>query len=139
MALLENVPVDAVRHPLEFTILASAQRSAETYNSDDIINPGFRGFALFIDVTAETGTSTIDVKLQYKDPVSGSYVDLTGGSLAQITDTGTFMLLVYPGAGDGDAGTDNLVVSAPLPRIFRVVHTVGGTDFTFSSGGVMLP
>jgi hypothetical protein len=112
------------------TVFESALREA-TVESDDQLNPGARGAVLFLDITAEDGTSpTLDVKLQAKDPLTGKYVDIVGAAFAQKNDVGVDTLVVYPGI----AGEANRRVSDVLPSTWRAVATIGGTspEFTFS-------
>lgn len=114
------------------SVFASSARTA-TENSGDQTNDNARGVRLFLDITAASGSSpTLDVKVQTKDPVSGSYVDLTGAAFAQQTGTATLDLAIYPGIGE----TSNRAVSDVLSSVWRVVATYGGSSpsFTFSVG-----
>lgn len=123
---------DRERNNVEATVLASAARTA-TLNSADQVNYDARGVRIFLDISAVSGTSpTLDVKLQSKDALSGVYVDDPGSVFAQKTATGTDELTVYPGV----TTSANRARSAPLPRTWRVVCTIGGTtpSFTFSVG-----
>ena len=88
---------------------------------------------MFLDITAASGSSPpLDVKVQTKDPVSDSYVDLTGAAFAQQNSTATLDLVIYPGVGE----TANRAVSDVLSSVWRVVATYGGSSpsFTFSVG-----
>ena len=122
----------------DVTIFSSAARTA-TANSDDNFSHGSRGLWVVLDITAASGTSpTLDVKLQRKDPLSGSYVDLPGGVCAQKTGTGTAWLTVYPGIAETTNGSTSDVIS----EVFRAVGTIGGTDtptFTYSLAGSLIP
>ena len=94
-------------------ILASAKRSAGA----EAFSNSFKTFScseirLFVDVTAETSTSTLDIKIQTSPDNSVWY---TATTLTQITAIGQF--------------TDTATVIGPYVRI---AYTVGGTDFTFS-------
>ena len=113
-------------------VFASSARTA-TENSSDQTNDCARGVRLFLDITAASGSSpTLDVKVQTKDPVSDSYVDLTGAAFAQQNSTATLDLVIYPGVGE----TSNRAVSDVLSSVWRVVATFGGSrpSFTFSVG-----
>ena len=104
------------------SVFASSARTA-TENSSDQTNDNARGVRLFLDITAASGSSpTLDVKVQTKDPVSDSYVDLTGAAFAQQNSTATLDLVVYPGIGE----TANRAVSDVLSSVWRVVATYGG-------------
>ena len=112
------------------SVFASSARTA-TENSSDQINDNARGVRLFLDITAASGSSpTLDVKVQTKDPVSDSYVDLTGAAFAQQNSTATLDLVIYPGIGE----TSNRAGSDVLSSVWRVGATYGGSSpsFTFS-------
>lgn len=114
----------------DFTVFESAARTATT-NSTDMENRGARGVRLFLAVTAASGTTpTLDVKVQVKDPINDTYIDLPGSAFAQKTTTATDELTIYPGV----TVAANRAVSQPLSQKWRVVATIGGTtpSFTFS-------
>lgn len=115
----------------EIILLSSATRSASV-NSDDQVNDGYRGVVLFLSVTAESATGTLDVKVQVKDFLSGSYIDLAGAAFAQATSVSTAMLTIFPGVAE----TNNVSVSDVLPRGWRIVATQGGSGtLTYSVTG----
>lgn len=119
------------------TIFASAARTASV-DSIDFMAPERQGALFLLSITAVTGTTpTLDLKVQCKDEISGSYIDLPGGSFAQKTGTGTDSLLIYPGIGE----TANRMESNVMPMIFRVVATIAGTtpSFTFSLSAQLIP
>ena len=114
----------------ELTVLASAARTA-TANSSDMENRAARGVRLFLNVSAVSGTTpTLDVKVQVKDPISDTYIDLPNAAFAQKTTTGSDELTIYPGV----TTAANRAVSTALSQKWRVVATIGGTtpSFTFS-------
>lgn len=115
------------------TVLASAARNPSG-NSAEQENIVSRGVKLHLDITSVTGTApTLDVKLQAKDPVSGSWVDIAGAAFAQKTATGIDTLTVYPGI----LVAANVSISDVLPKEWRAAYTIGGTatpTFTFSLG-----
>ena len=117
----------------EFTVFASAARTA-TANSGDLENRTARGVRLWLNITAASGTTpTLDIKLQWKDPLSGLYFDIPGANFPQKTGTGTDDLTVYPGIAE----TATEAISDVIPRGWRAVATIGGTtpSFTFSLAG----
>jgi hypothetical protein len=121
----------------EITVIASTTKSA-TFNSDEQDNNEYKGIRLSLNISAMSGTSpTLDIKLQHKDPVSGTWIDITGAAFAQKTSTGTDDLVIYPGI----TSTANRRVSDALPRKWRAVCTIGGTtpSVTFSLGGSYIP
>jgi len=121
----------------EGTVLAIAARtdSGSPHSSSDMEKAyQFIGVKLYLEIDTVTGTSpTLDVKVQTKDPVSGEYHDLTGATFAQKTAAGRDELVIYPGKDE----VANRAVNDALPRTWKVVATIGGTDtptFTFGVG-----
>lgn len=120
-------------------VFASAARAEDTYNSDEARAFGRRGIRLYLDISAESGTATLDVKLQGNDQLSDDWVDLAGAAFAQqsaVTST-AISLTVYPGIAE----TNNVSVSDVLPTVWRVVATVGGSTvtMTFTVRAELLP
>ena len=118
-------------------VFSSAQRAAGAHTSNIITNHCAKGGIFYLDITAETGTSTLDVKLQVLDPIGGDWVDLgnnvagTGAyafAQASAVTTGPTILTVYPGL----SASANAVCNGILPVQFRAHATVGGTNMTFS-------
>lgn len=113
------------------TVFASAARTASA-NSDDFDLPyDAAGVLLFLNVSAASGTTpTLDVKLQTKDPISGSYLDIPGAAFTQkTTAAGLSTLTVHPFATASPG-----VIAQALGRTLRVATTVAGTtpSFTYS-------
>lgn len=112
---------------------ASAART-ETTNSDDQSFPGYPGsVALFLDVSAASGTTpTLDVKLQAKKS-DATYLDIPGGTFTQktavSTEGKTFPMVTIMQDKDG-----------PSTGTWRAVATIGGgtPSFTFSLKGIVL-
>lgn len=118
------------------TIETSTARTT-TANGTTITNASGRGAMFYINVSAASGTTpTLVVQLQVQDPVSTSWIDVTGAATATITTTGLSMLTVCPGISEAA----NTKVSQGLPRVFRFRWTIGGTtpSFTFSIGAQYL-
>ena len=128
------VPV-SVGIPADVTLLASASRSADS-SSNDVVNSGYRGVYLFLNVTAVAGGGqTISVYLQAKDPISGNYVYISSAPVA-VSATGLFGLEFYPGVSGGTNVAIGYTLNRfaiHLPRTWRayVVHSGGGA-FTYS-------
>lgn len=122
------------------TVFASATRvgSGTAYCSSDVQSVNWKGMKLFLNITAEAGTATLDLKLQGKDILSGSYYDIPSAALDQKTaDTGDDSLTVYSGIAE----TANETISDVLPRVWRACATIGATgadSFTFSVGATLL-
>lgn len=114
------------------TVISSTTKTA-TDQSTTKYNYGKKGARFFINVTAASGTDeTMVVKIQAKDHI-GNWIDVPGATTGDITATGQTMLTLYPGMAE----TANSEVSVPLPREYRFVYTISGTDtptFTFSIG-----
>ena len=123
-------------------MVSSALRAAGTHTSNIITNHSAKGGIFYLDITAEGGTATLDVKLQVIDSISGDSTDLgnnvagTGANAfaqASGVTTGPTILTVYPGL----TASGNAVCSGILPIQFRAHATVAGSStptFTFSLG-----
>lgn len=124
---------------LEFSILASAARTVTPLTTGPHVNPAAKGVKLMLDITVVSGTSpTLDVAIQVRDPVTGTFRDLPGASFAQATAASNVQLTVYPGIAE----TANESVSDVLPKRWRVNITIGGSStptFTYSLGAAYLP
>lgn len=124
------------------TMFASSLRAAGNHTSTVITNHTGRGGICYLDITAEGGTATLDVKLQGLDHISGDWFDLGNNVLgtgayafaqASAVTTGPTVLTVYPGL----TASANAVCTGILPVTFRAYATVGGSStptFTFSLG-----
>lgn len=132
-------------------IFASADRAANTYNSDFSVPRGYRGILIRVNKTAEGGaTATLTFKLQYLDEIANTFEDLTDweGNVVEfaagIFDGGATAeddLMVYPGIGQDVAAahpdTANRKYSIGVPKKLRAVAVVAVANVTFSA--VMLP
>lgn len=120
-----------VRANLEQTVRASGTASA-TVTSADLTNFNFSGAVFFLDITAVpgSGSATVSLSIQGKDPTSGKYATLF--TSAQVS-AGTTAVMIYPGLSSSANGTTGI-----LPRTFRVQSNVsaGATskDVVFSVG-----
>lgn len=105
------------------TIFRSETRTSTT-DSSDMPNRNFRGVLVILDVTTLGGSLNLDPKIQAYDPTSDQYIDILVGS--SVTTTGTYGLLVYPGAGAAADGVTD-VAPFPLPEEWRlrVEHSTG--------------
>lgn len=107
----------------EGSVLASAARTATGNSSDVKLNAGSK-IALYLDVTAASGTTpTLDVTVKAKDPASGKY--FTIGSFSQKTAAASEAIFIG-GGSDVEFAVNT----------FRVEYTIAGTtpSFTFSVG-----
>lgn len=131
-SLFNGTTWDRARGNTAVTVETSTARTA-TGTGTTQTNFNSSGVILFINVSTVSGTTpTLAVRVQVQDPVGAGWVDVPGAVTASITGGGLFMLAVYPGA----TVAANAAVSYPLPRIWRVAWTIGGTtpSFTFSVG-----
>jgi hypothetical protein len=118
--LFNGATFDRQRGNTEFTILASAVRSASN-NSADFTNYNSTRLFAFLNITAVPGADTITVAIQSKDPVSGNYATTLSG-----TAQGAVGLSVIP----------TTAIGVIVPRTFRVlVSHSGAGNFTYSIGG----
>ena len=115
------------RNNHELTLLASAARTT-TQTSADLVSYNATTLQVVIDITAFTaGSLTITVDM--KDTASGKYINmLTSAALAAAATT---RLRIGPDV----AAVANLSAVDYLPRVFRIVATVGSADsITYSIG-----
>jgi hypothetical protein len=135
---LKRIPVSGTR-----TIA-----STDGWNSRQFTNNHHKGVFLVVDRISETGTATLNGKIQYKNDTTGEWIDLEGAAFGEWAD-GTSeprALTVYPGitAADADANialdTDNHYLCGQfLPRHWRVALTTTGTTNVVSVDATMLP
>lgn len=105
-------------------MIFSGTQAPGTANSNFDLPDGAKGAIFVLDITAETGTATLDVKIQYNDEASGKYIDVPGASFAQKTGVGTSQLSVYPGL----TASANVAVTQALIKTLRAVRVEAGAD-----------
>lgn len=117
------VQVQLVQTAQEVTMLASAARTASGDTSATPIDvKKYKEAVFFLDVTAVSGaTSTLDVKIKTKDPVSGKWFDLVAFTQATA------------------ATSEMKAVSGLLGSQIAVFYEIAGDtpSFTFSLGAVL--
>ena len=91
-------------------ILSSAKRTTSSQSNSFKIKTS-SSIRLYVDVTAEAGTSTLDITIQ-TSPDNTTWYDAV--SMTQITATGQY--------------TDTATIVGPY---VRVKYTISGTSFTF--------
>ena len=123
-------------------IFAEASRSdsadpdglgAGIYVSKEIVNDFARGVDVHVNTTT-SGSGTLVVKLQKKDPATDTWADLPGAVTATLNDPADVILTVYPGIAE----TANVSVSDHLCHSWRVHATVATAAVTFAVGAVYL-
>jgi len=111
------------------TVLSSAARTSTT-TSSDFTNFNSTRLTVYLNVTVAPGVETLNLALQGKDPISGSYGSLAATGTQDAT--GLFEIGLGPGVTDarGELTNKNDV---PLPRKWRIVvtHSASGS-FTYS-------
>lgn len=127
--------INSATQPKAGTIIPLALRSAAAYNSPELYNPWAKGVRLYVNITTNSSNSgTVTVKVQVKDPVSGTFVDMPGATTAAIATVSETTLVIYPGASE----STNIDIADPMSVSWRVVATVTSADCTFSVGGEYL-
>lgn len=119
------------------TVLNSATVTADS-NVDFENDIGGRGFLALLRVSDNGGTTpTLDIKFQYLNGLSNTFVDIPGASFAQITTVTTdTSLVVYPGVAE----TANRSVSDVAGQAMRAVIDVGGTpNYTVRLVAFLIP
>lgn len=98
------------------TLLSSGVKTAATAQSSAYDVSAYTEGQIFIDVTAESGTSTLDVTIQTSPDNATWYTHTT---VSQITATGQTRTAI-----------------TNFGNYLRINYVVGGTSFTFSVTGV---
>lgn len=91
--------------------LAPVSKSAGTTTSSAVDMTGFGGGALLVNAGVIGSSGTVDCKIQSSATSGGSYTDVTGAAITQMTQAG------------GDSGTSQLV-SFDMPAGHTHVKTV---------------
>lgn len=119
-------------------LFASHAAAPGTENADFTLPIGSVGVMLMLNISAVSGSPTLDVKLQVYDPVAAAFRDLTdsGGNavaFAQKTGTGNDTLTCRPGQIEKLTLTGRKYSTAvPLKLRAVAVEAVGATTATFS-------
>jgi len=98
------------------TFLASGTYTAATAYSTGFDVSAYHEGQILVNVTAEAGTSTLDITVQTSDDNS-TYYDHTSAS--QVTATGQYRTAI-----------------TNIGKYVRLKYVVGGTSFTFAAVGV---
>ena len=119
------------------TLLTSAARTT-AYDSGALVNDGFKGITVVLDVTAASGTGGLTLSVNMIDPASGNAVALLTASAA-VTATGTKAYSVYPSGGTTGAGITQLSNFTALSPYFSVKVAVGdSSSYTYTIGYCLL-
>lgn len=95
------------------------------------VNKHSKGIRLFLDITAEVGTATLDIKVQVFDAVGGDWIDLPGAAFPQQSGTGQAMLTIYPSL---TTVTANVAVAQYVGPAWRlsITEAGGASSMTFT-------
>jgi len=109
-------------------ILPSAARTA-TNSTADFQNAAHPGAHFILDVTAVSGSASITLSVEGKDPVSGKYYTiLTSGNIVAVN---TYVFKIMPGI----TTATNQAAADFIPSEFRVTMThATGDSITYSIG-----
>lgn len=121
---------------VEGTLFPSLSRIVAVYTTDERFNPNCKGIRLFVANDA-AGGSTATCKIQVKDPVSDTFVDLAGATSAAIGASTSTIVTIYPGlTGIADAG--GVTINQHLGCVWRAVLTIAVATGTSSVGAEYL-
>jgi hypothetical protein len=107
--------------PTTINALTLTAQGAATLTTGDVVNSGYTGCHIVIDITTAGGTPTLTVTLEGKDEVSGKYYTILAS--AALATVATTVLRVFPGA----AVSSNVSANDMLPRVIRLSAVVGGS------------
>ena len=113
------------------TILASAARAASV-NGDDCYNWACKGVVVFFNISAVVGDDTMQLTVQGKDPVSGTYYQLLQS--AALATTGLRVYEIHPSVAAASGGV-TAVANRLVPFVWRAIltyATVGGVSDTLT-------
>jgi hypothetical protein len=130
---------DRQRNNAAVTVLASADRVADAYSTDQT-NYNHRGIILFTNCSA-IGDDTYSLTVQGKDPLSGRYYTIA--TFSSIASTGLRIYEIHPEAAAASGGI-TAVANRFIPRTWRIFFDytqVGGAAdaITASVSAVYLP
>lgn len=125
------------------TLLASAARTTTT-SSSTIDCSQYKGLLVYLNVSVASGTGGLNARIDYLDPVTGTWFGGVYGPSAPKTTTGTMLILF----GDGPAvGTNAAVnpsltgfIGAILGSSVRVsILASDASSYTYSVGYELIP
>lgn len=122
LARFNGTTWDRCRNNIEGTLLASAARTVTT-NSALQVNYNGQGVTLLLNVTAKAAATTLNVKLQALNAITGSYTTLSeSGALAAAAGT-THAIIFHPDVLDADYDAAHVAKAVALPRSWRIEVT----------------
>lgn len=139
--LLARILGFLARRSVRATALASAARTAST-SSSDLSTAGYSGLAIWINVTAASGTGGLTTYISTKDPVSGIWC-LSYVAAAPIITVRTTSILLGAGVSQGNnvtLPTGQADRGTRLPQDVRISIIHGDTSsYTYSVGYELIP
>jgi hypothetical protein len=120
----------------DVTTLTSA---AGTYNGATQTNYNARGAVITMLCGTVAGTPTVVMQLQWSPDAGTTWLNYGAATSAISVATGnTVTVEVYPTVLTGMTfgATGSVLISAPLPRTWRIVYTGGGTTYSIATTGV---
>lgn len=117
---------------------SAARTTAQTFPTTGTMkNDGFRGIIVYLNVTANSGTSALLLRINAVDPASGVAVPLNVAPTV-VNTAAMFTYLLYPSGGTSTAVTQ-LSNGFALPPEFTLTIAVGdASSSTYSLGFELL-
>lgn len=112
------------------TLLLPADRTASAATPTGVDVTAFEGnIACIVESAVGTGTTpTFDLKLQHSDSISGTYTDITGAAITQITD-----------AAAGALNRQKIIINSNNIKAFvRAPTVISGTSPHFISSAILV-
>ena len=134
LALGVCVEAEALNSPYEgvYTWLPSAARTT-AQNLTDQTGKYITGIEVICNVTVASGTGGLQVKVQGKDLVSGTYYDIAATTAN--TATGTIRNIIGANVFNVAATTTTVNVNTYVPYVWRLQVAVGdASSYTYSCG-----
>lgn len=106
-----------------------------TFNTDSFVNDWGSGGVFTVVASAASGSSpTLSLKPQFSSDGGTTWhdIDATNGISPNLTAAGSQSVWIFPGATNAAASVSNRF----LPRLLRVVVTIGGATPSFTLSGI---
>lgn len=115
------------------TLFVSAARTLLQASNPVSTRRGYKGVAVYINISARAGASAITVTIEEQNPLTGTWLPvLVSAALNSVSHN---VLKVYPGI----TVAANLTVSQPLPETWRVsIAVANGDSMTYSVSYALL-
>ena len=121
------------------TLLASAARTATTTSADQSNTAGHLGVMITLNVTANPGgAESLSVRIEYKEPVSGTWNIAVIWNAAISATNGIRYLLCRPGATGVLNGGNTVAVQLATDWRVAIAHSAAGS-WTYSVAAELLP